>query len=131
MINDVNVFQGGFRKLIAWRESHALSLRIYAITKLFPAEEKFGLVSQLRRAASSIGANLAEGSSRHTAKDQHHFYWMSKGSLAEVDNFLELAHDLGYINDTDYEALVNQVNKTGFLLHKLLESGPSKPFKHS
>src|SRR5882762_6562457 len=102
MTQSLPMFQGGFRKLIVWREAHSLTLEVYTLTRQFTAEEKFGMISQLRRAASSVGANLAEGSSRHTAKDQHHFYWMAKGSLAEVDNLLELAHDLGYIADAEY-----------------------------
>jgi len=93
---------------------------IYKMTADFPTEEKFGITSQLRRASSSIGANIAEGSSRKTRKDQNLYYTIAKGSLLEVDNFIELAADLSYITDDQYKKLAEKINKTGFLLTKLI-----------
>jgi len=113
-------YNKGFRKLIVWREAHALTLQVYRITKAFPNEEKFGIISQLRRASSSIGANIAEGSSRATMKDQNRFYLIAKSSLSEVDNFLELSHDLSYITDSEYAKLVEHLNRVASLVSKLI-----------
>lgn len=72
-----------FEKLVVWQLSKKLVVRIYGLTKEFPAQEKFGMVSQMRRAAVSICSNIAEGSGRFTAKDQSHFYSMAYSSLME------------------------------------------------
>jgi four helix bundle protein len=119
-MTEFKTYQGGFRKLIAWKEAHMLALMIYKETQKFPDHEKFGLTSQLRRASSSVSANIAEGSGRSSVKDKAHFYIIARGSLVETDNFLELAHDLKYITDEVYADLLKQVNKVGYLLSKLL-----------
>ena len=75
---------------------------IYRITKSFPKEEIFGLVNQMRRAASSITANIAEGFVRIGKKEKLRFYNISQGSLAETRNFLILSRDLDYISEEDY-----------------------------
>jgi four helix bundle protein len=113
-------YKNGFRKLIAWQKAHMLSLLIYKYTEQFPSKENFGITNQMRRASASIGANIAEGTSRKTSKDQKHFYIMAKGSLLELDNFMELSHDLGYLNDSQYDDLLENVNKTGFILSQLI-----------
>src|SRR3989338_7664104 len=87
-----------FYDLDAWRVSHSLVLDIYRITKDFPKEELYGVVSQLRRAASSITANIAEGFARYHYKDKIRFYHQARGSAAEVQSFLLLAKDLEYIS---------------------------------
>src|SRR3989338_3703908 len=96
-------YKKGFRQLIAWQESHRLTLFIYKITAHFPRSELFALVSQMQRASSSIGAQLAEGSRMPTKPHQKLYYDRAYSSGAEVDNFLELAHDLKYISDEEYE----------------------------
>ncbi len=101
--------------------AHALALMIYKETMQFPDHEKFGIVSQLRRASSSISANIAEGSGRSSGKDKIHFYVIARGSLVECDNFLELAHDLTYITDESYRELLQKVNKVGYLLSRLIK----------
>jgi len=116
------VFQNGFRKLIVWKESHQLTLMVYTITAQFPAEEKFGLVSQLRRASSSVGAQLAEGSRMHSGKHRRIYYERAYASLSEVDNFLELALDLHFISEEKYEELLGQLNRTSALLNHLIAS---------
>src|SRR5947209_5999745 len=85
-----------FRDLIVWQKSKALARRIYSLTKNFPKEEVFGLTSQIRRAAVSIPANIAEGKGRGTQKDFCHFLVQARGSLFEVEALAELASDLGY-----------------------------------
>lgn len=85
-----------FEKLDVWQEGRIWVKWIYLLTKEFPAEEKFGLVSQIRRAAISVVANLAEGCSRRSPKDQAHFSQISYSSLLEVLNHLLIAGDLEY-----------------------------------
>ncbi len=86
-----------FTDLEAWRCAHKIALSVYKFTKKYPREEIFALTSQSRRAAVSVGANLAEGFSRNTRKDKIHFYTMARGSLIELENHIILARDLGYI----------------------------------
>lgn len=94
-----------FTHLIAWQKNHELVLKIYKITKNFPEEEMFGIISQIRRAASSVTANIAEGYGRFHPKDRIKFYLHARGSSAEVQNHLILAHDLGYISKGDFNEL--------------------------
>lgn len=87
-----------FYDLEAWQKGHSLVLEVYKITKIFPEEEKFGIISQIRRAAASITANIAEGFARFHFNDKVKFYINARGSAAEVQNFLLLAKDLGFIS---------------------------------
>ena len=77
-----------FYQLKAWQENHQLVLSIYKITKTFPNEEKYGIIDQLRRASSSITANIAEGFGRFHYADKIRFYLQARGSLKEVENFI-------------------------------------------
>ena len=115
-------FDKGFRKLLAWQEARQLTLRIYEVTKTFPKEELYGLTSQLRQAASSVDAQIAEGSRMPTEQHRKLYYDRAYASTAEVDNFLELAHDLGYLNDMDYDELLERTNHVAFLIHRLSAS---------
>lgn len=87
-----------FQDLNIWQEAHRLALEVYRITKLFPKEEIYGLISQLRRAAISIPSNIAEGMGRNTTKELLNFIYNARGSLSEVLYYLILSKDLGYIN---------------------------------
>ena len=87
-----------YKKIQVWQRSHQLVLEMYEITNRFPKEELFGLVSQIKRSASSIPANIAEGCGRNSNKDFAHFLNISLGSLNEVTYFVLLAKDLKYIN---------------------------------
>ncbi len=91
-----------FTHLFAWQKNHKLVLKIYEITKKFPKEELFGLISQIRRATSSITANIAEGYGRFHSKDRIRFYLQARGSSAELQNHLILAYDLGYITEDEF-----------------------------
>jgi len=115
-------FTEGFRNLLAWQEAHQLTLRIYTVTASFPKEERYGLVAQMRSAASSIGAQLAEGSRMATAQHRKLYYDRAYGSTAEVDNFLELTHDIHYLSDENYVELLERTNRVSFLIHKLSAS---------
>jgi four helix bundle protein len=98
-----------FTDLIAWQKNHQILLKIYKITRNFPVDEKFGLTSQTRRAASSITANIAEGYGRFHAKDKARFYLQARGSNSELQNHLILARDLGYINKETFLALEKEI----------------------
>lgn len=112
-------YEKGFRSLIAWQKAKELTLYIYQATKDFPKEEKYGITSQLRRAASSVMANTAEGNDRHTKGDSKHFLVIARGSLVEVDNFWELSRDLKYLNEDIFLKGLELINKTGYLINRL------------
>ena len=109
-----------FRDLTVWQKAHQLTLEIYKVTKDFPNEEKFGLVSQMRRAASSIPANIAEGFTKRGKKDKINFYNISQGSLEELKYFLILSKDLNYIRDE--KPLYELGEEIGKMLHSLILS---------
>ncbi|MFZ1323873.1 MAG: four helix bundle protein [Candidatus Saccharimonadales bacterium] len=88
-----------FEDLPVWQDAQDLAVEVYTLSKFFPDEENYALVNQLRRAVSSISANIAEGFGRKSSKDKLQFYRIAYGSLLEVKNFIYLAHRLNYIND--------------------------------
>ncbi len=91
-----------FRKLVVWKRAHSLVIRIYALTRLFPANERYGLTTQIRRCASSIPTNIAEGCGRQSSRELIRFVEIALGSASELDYQLLLAHDLGFITPSDY-----------------------------
>lgn len=95
-----------FEDLTVWQETQLFAVEIYKITKGFPKEELFAMTSQLRRAASSISANIAEGFGRSSKNDKLHFYTMAYASLLEVKNFLYLAEKLEFIQTSELDALL-------------------------
>mgnify|MGYP006394558967 FL=1 len=97
-----------FHKLGIWQRSHQLTLDVYKVSKSFPKDELFGLTSQIRRAASSIPTNIAEGCGRASNKDYAHFLQIAIGSASEVEYELLLAHDLEYINDEAFNKLTSE-----------------------
>ena len=86
-----------YKDLKVWVAAHQFTLNVYSMTKLFPKEEMFGLTTQLRRAAASVGANIAEGCGRNTQADLARFLQISLGSANESEYFLLLANDLNYL----------------------------------
>src|SRR3989344_9442553 len=103
-----------FTDLNTWKEGHKLVIMIYRVTEKFPSKERFSLVDQIRRAVVSITSNIAEGFSRQGIKEKIQFYLMAKGSLTEVQNQLYVAKDVGYLNNNDFDLIMNQtvvVNK--------------------
>ena len=103
-----------FTELIVWQKAHQLVLKIYKMTKSFPKEELYGLVSQLRRAASSVPANIAEGYKKRNALDKMRFLNISETSLEETKYFLILSSDLEYENTT---SLFEEAEEVGRLLN--------------
>lgn len=92
-----------FEKLVVWQESKGLIIYLYKLTAKYPAEEKFGLTNQLRRAALSVASNIAEGSSRKSFKDQAHFYQIAYGSLLEVLNQLLISFELTFVSEEELD----------------------------
>lgn len=110
------------RDLIAWQKALDLTVRIYHITKSFPREEIYGLTSQIRRAAASIPANIAEGQGRRSSREFQQFLANSRGSLLELDTHLELAFRVGYLNKENYLDLRNSCEEVGRILNGLMRS---------
>ena len=108
---------GTFRDLTVWQKAHALVLNVYEVTRSFPSEERYGLTSQMRRAAVSIAANLAEGSKKRTRNDQANFYNIAQGSLEELRYYLLLSRDLQYLPDG--QELDAKLDEIGRMLHAL------------
>jgi four helix bundle protein len=111
-----------WRKLKVWEESHKMVLEIYRLTAGFPGTEKFGLVDQLKRAASSVPANIVEGQSRNTTKEYLQFLYNARGSLEEVRYFLLLSKDLEFLSMDKYDHLENGYEQTSKMLNGLIKS---------
>lgn len=94
-----------FRGLAVWRKAHELTLALYRVTKSFPTEERYGLTSQIRRAGSSIGANIAEGCGKRTDADFARYLQNAFGSANELEYLLLLAFDLQFLKEADFEEL--------------------------
>lgn len=109
-----------FEDLDVWKKAHRLVLKIYKITRDFPNEEKFGLVSQMRRASVSIPANIAEGFKKRTLRDKSNFYNITQGSLEEVRYYIILAKDLGYVAQN--QESLNSVEEINRMLYGLIRS---------
>jgi four helix bundle protein len=107
-----------YKKLDVWKAAHSLTLRLYGLTHAFPHEERFVIVPQIRRAATSIGCNLAEGSSR-ASKDFARFVTMALGSTSEVEYLTLLATDLGYLREP---SLSREIASIARMLQRLRQS---------
>ena len=105
-----------FKKLLVWQKSHLLTLEIYSISKSLPNNELFGLTSQLRRASSSVAANIAEGCGRKSKNEFAHFLAIAIGSVSEVEYFLILARDLNYLSKNDFQRINSLANETKRML---------------
>jgi four helix bundle protein len=90
-----------YRDLIVWQKGMTLVKRMYQITATFPVDERFGLVTQMRRAAVSVPSNIAEGQARHTTGEFVQFVSHAEGSVAELDTQLILAIELGYCTESE------------------------------
>lgn len=111
-----------FTRLETWREAHKLVLMVYKMTKDFPKEEIFSLVSQMRRAVISIVSNIAEGFSRQSYKEKTQFYSMALGSLTEIQSQLLVARDLGYVTRKLFDVIAHQSVNTHKMLNGLIKS---------
>ena len=111
-----------FTDLNAWKEGHQLVLLIYKATKSFPTEERFGLIDQMRRCSVSITSNIAEGFSRKSSKEKAQFFYMSLGSIAELQNQLLIARDIGYITRDDFKNIADKTIIVSKLINGLIKS---------
>lgn len=111
-----------YTKIDAWRLADDLTVAVYQGTSGFPREEIYGLTSQLRRAAYSVPANIAEGSGRESKKDYLHFLYIARGSLAETRYFVHLAERLNYLSPAASAQLESQGRETFACLHGLIRA---------
>ena len=117
-----------FKDLRVWAKAHELTVGVYRTTREFPREELFGLTSQMRRAASSIGANIAEGCGRRSDGDLTRFLHIARGSAVELEDHLLLARDLEYLAGSKCNAFVKQVDEVQRMLTGLIQQ--VQPVQH-
>ncbi len=123
-----------FTDLKVWQRSHGFVLSIYRLTRSLPADEKYGLISQLRRAAVSVSTNIAEGSKREGRQDYARFLNIAEGSLVETECLLITARDLGYLAPDAVEPLLGEIKVIARMLHYLrvkVEPETSAPLRRA
>jgi four helix bundle protein len=111
-----------YRDLQVWNKAHALTLELYRISQRFPREEIYGITSQLRRAAVSIGANLAEGCGRRTSTELARFVRIALGSASELDYHLLLSRDLGFMAVDEFTRALSTLTEVRKMLTSFLNS---------
>ena len=111
-----------FEDLRVWQEGHALALELYRLTKKFPNEELYGVISQLRRSGTSITANIVEGFYLNTTKELIKYLYTARGSTGEVIYFLVLCKDLGYITVSEYKELRERYENLAKSINALINS---------
>lgn len=109
----------GYKKLDVWNKAYQMTLRLYRITTFFPKEEKFGLISQMRRASFSIIGNLAEGYNKNYLKEYIHSVTIAIGSCNELEVYLMLSKDLHYLKEKEFEILMSFHKDVGKMLFGL------------
>jgi four helix bundle protein len=111
-----------FEKLNVWQKARKLSVIVYKETKLFPEDERFGLISQMRRCTVSISSNIAEGTGRQSAKDKARFTEIAYGSALELLNQVILSNDLGFLSDENYNIIRSDISEVTDMLDALYKS---------
>jgi four helix bundle protein len=111
-----------YEELEVWHKAHALTVQLYRETESFPRSEMFGLTSQIRRAAGSIGANLAEGCGRWSEVELARYVQIAMGSASELQNHLRLAKDMGFLDESNYGPLVTTLTSVRQMLTALLQT---------
>ncbi len=111
-----------YKNIRAFKEADELAVLVYKLTKNFPKDEIYGLISQIRRAATSVPTNIAEGASRQYKKDYLNFLYIARGSLAETEYLLHLANKLEYMGDDTFAEVVKQKQAVATTLYGLIES---------
>ncbi len=120
------MFNYPFERLEAWQLSRKFVVKIYNLTDSFPPKERFGLTSQLRRAAVSVSSNLAEGTGRWTQKDQAHFYSIAYSSLMEVLNQLIISGDLNWVESESLNTIRQEIERLSNKIYSLRKSTINK-----
>jgi len=110
-----------YKDLEVWKKGVRFSIEIYKITEGFPKKEQFGLTNQLRRAAASVPANIAEGYGRESAKNYTQFLKISRGSLNETETFIYIAYGLKYLDKTALDTLLLKSTELGKMLNSLIK----------
>jgi len=110
-----------FKDLRVWSKAHSMTIGVYKVTREFPREELFGITSQMRRAASSIGANIAEGAGRRSDGELARFLHIARGSAAELEYHLLLARDLDLLPNAKFDVLRKQVDEVQRMLTSLIQ----------
>jgi four helix bundle protein len=111
-----------YEELEVWQKAHALTIKSYRITERFPRSELFGLTSQIRRAAGSIGANLAEGCGRWGNAELARFVQIAMGSASELQNHLRLAKDLGFLIPSEFAVTIKDLTSVRQMLTAFLQT---------
>ena len=111
-----------FKELLVWQQAMWLAKECYFLTKSFPREEIYGMTSQIRRAAASIPANIAEGSARGSQKDFAQFLRIAQGSLRELETHLLLSIDIGMVTSEYAEPILQHIESVSILLMRLIQS---------
>lgn len=109
-------------KLDVWTKAVEMVIVVYSITRSFPADERYGLTSQIRRAAVSIPANIAEGAARQSDKEFYQFLSIAQGSSSELETELRIAKNLGYLSLEDYERMYSEINTIARMIVGLSKS---------
>ena len=109
-----------YKDLKVWKKAHNYTLQVYEITKSFPKDEVYSLISQMRRAAFSIPANIAEGCGKKSQQEFAHFLNIALGSSNESEYYLILSKDLNYLKEKNYEELFSQINEIKAMLINLI-----------
>ena len=111
-----------YRELLVWQKAKALAGQVYRSTEQFPRSETYGLTSQLRRAAVSVPSNIAEGQGRLTPGEFSHFLGQARGSLLEMETQLDIALDLGYLDQSQQQTLAQEIYQILGLLNRLIDA---------
>jgi four helix bundle protein len=111
-----------FKELKVWQKAYQLCLEMYKVTGSFPTDEKFGLISQIRRAAISIPSNIAEGYGRKTIPDYVRCLYIAYGSTCELETQILLSEDLNYLNEDNQNILLEKINEVERMLMALIKS---------
>ncbi|MEW6570586.1 MAG: four helix bundle protein [Nitrospirota bacterium] len=115
-----------YKELKVWQKAYQLCVELYKITKNFPNEEKYGLTSQIRRAAISVPSNIAEGYGRKTTREYIQSLYIAYGSNCELETQILLSRDLGYIKDEKIEGLQKEIGEVERMLKALIKSLENK-----
>jgi len=111
-----------FRDLKVWQVGQKLVVEIYRVSGVFPDSERYGLTSQMRRAAVSVPSNIAEGFNRYHNKEYRHFLYVALGSCAELETQMEIALNLGFLDSEKYESVIDVIDHESRMLRRLIEA---------
>ncbi len=111
-----------YKKLLVWKKAVHMATEVYRLTELYPYEEKFGLISQIRRSVISISSNIAEGAGRGSDSEFRYFLNIAYGSAYELETQLIISNNLNYLRTNDFELLSNQIEELQKMLFRLIQN---------